>query len=239
MRKIIAAVVMCAAVGLGLIILAGYTPAPYPKSTEGLAEFHRLYGGPQAGVALGDDIYYDLNISDVVPLKIESMPFGYYATHVGYDNPRLYRIANTDDWIFEYWKDAWNSLGMSMFYRAGTKTPSPEQAAQLCVTGNFYPPPGQESKVLFSTDDMNLVHAAAQALGNGVPQHTLRLYNAGALQFRSPEYPGVAVSYHLQRDRQGQYYVLFFQTCEMPPQFLACSLPGELNQAIQEALMIK
>jgi len=211
---------------------------PYPKSTEGLAEFHRSTAGPHTGIVLGDEVYYDLNTGNVVPLEIDALPFGYSRSNVGHDDPRYYHIEGTQDWIYQYWKSTWSGASMSMLYRADIEMPSPERATQLCITTGVFPRPGHKSRVLLTLKEPAMIHAAAQALqSDGVPWHTLRLRSVGCFQFRSPEYPGVAISHPLHRDSLGQYYLFRVDFSDIPPQFLACPLDGELSRAIHETLL--
>jgi len=228
MRSVAALLLVCV-VGL----LCGCA-SPYPKSTEGLAEFHRVYE-PRPGVAFGDDVYYEMR--NIVPLKIEALPFGYCPQGIGYDDPRYYRVEGTQDWIYEYWRTTRSGAILATLYRAGAEIPLPERAAQLCVTADVFPPLGGEAKVLLTFDDPALIQSAAQTLqGSGVQRDTLRLRLVGSLQFRSPEYPGVAVRYSLQRDSQGRYYLLTTDLSVIPPLFLACPLDENLNQALHEGL---
>ena len=243
-----AIIALCA--GGTIVKNAAKDTTPYPESTAGLMELSNVFDKEMNRLARStqDAAYYDPDADldgHVHPLAVEALPFAYSQSDIG-DAPRYYRVKGTDDWIYSYWKASRHGGGiLDLYYRGGAKMPSPEQAAQLYLSWGF-PLPGEEADALFVTDDAFLVHETAQAIeSEGVPPESLsRLRDVCSLQFRSEEYPGVGLDYRLRRDSKNNYYIektnivpteMLGQTYQMP-QARLYPLPGELNQAIREAL---
>jgi len=245
MRKLTALLTTCA-----LALLCGCAaPVPYPESTEGLIEFaHVIEEGYAIGVGARDDVYYSpeaFGDGHVVPLEVEALPFAFQQLNFGHDNPRYYRVKNTQDWIYSYWRSSRGGAIMDLYTRAIEDPPSAARATQLFLAWG-YPKPGEAFDAQFVTDEGALVRAAMKAIeSEGLPPDSLpRLRDICALQLRSWEYPGVGINYRLQRDRENNYYIhktaivpteMFGNTYQMP-ESVACPLPAELNQAIHEAL---
>ena len=144
--------------------------APYPESTEGLAEFSIVFDGENNVIALDgqDDVYIYYNPEavgneHVVPLEVESLPFAYRQIDSGYDNPRYYRVKGTNDWIYSYCLYSRRDVTIELPCRKGAKIPSPEQTTQIFLSWGF-PQPGEEIDSLFVTSDAVLVRAAVQAI---------------------------------------------------------------------------
>ena len=195
------------ALASALALLCGCAaPEPYPESTEGLVEFTQVIEeGHAIGLGTQDDVYSSPGLDDghVVPLEVEPLPFAFEQNDIGYDNPRYYRVKDTGDWIYSYWRSTRRGASMDLYCRAGAQMPSPERATQIFLAWG-YPLPGEAFDAQLVTDDASLVRAAVQAIeSEGLPPDSLpRLREAGSLQLRSEDYPGVGINYRLQRDRK-------------------------------------
>lgn len=245
-------------VGLAVVLLAGFYGCssfhvPYPESTENLNLFSSYFDGVNSGIKneVDGNIYYFQETNDdsvVVPLEVESLPFGWRSLpDIGYDDPRYYRIKDNEDWVYEYWKSTRTGYSIDVHCRAEVVLPLPEQATQLFLSWG-YPLPGEKIDALFVSDDASLVLAITQAIASeGEPQELLGLHDVGSIQLRSPLYHGVALNYRLQQNKNGNYFIIKFaqRTVEHAglafnmPEYRACPLGEEVDQAIHHALQDK